>query len=244
MNEPSIEIRGLTVSYGRRRVLEGVDLAVPAGTTTVLLGENGAGKSTLLRALLGVVRVGAGRLRVAGLDPTRRPAAVQRAVGYVPDRPDAYPWMRVSDLFRFLRAHHAGWDAAHAASLVERLEVPEDVSLESMSRGQAMKTMLAAALAPKPSVLLLDEPFGGLDPLVREEVLRNVIGALGETAPTVLLATHDLEVAARVADRVAVLGKGRIREEGPADEIGRDVEPSPGAKRLHRALARVHERVP
>ena len=112
-----------------------------------------------------------------------------------------------------------------------------------MSRGQGMKAMLAAALASRPRLLLLDEPFGGLDPLVREEVLKNVIGALGDDGPTVLLATHDLEIAARVADRVAVLANGRIRREGSVDEIGGRNLPTPAAKRLHETLAVAAEEV-
>jgi len=241
--EPDLLIEDLAVRYGRLRVLDGLSLAVERGTTTVLLGPNGSGKSTLLGCCLGVVRAQRGRIRLRGLDPQRRARPVQASVGYVPDRPDVYPWMTVGDLFRFLRPHHPTWDDDRAQELVERLDVPRAQRFGRMSRGQGMKAMLAAALAPRPPLLLLDEPFGGLDPLIREEVLRNVVGALGEDAPTVLVATHDLEVAARVADRVAILAGGRIRREGTVDEIGATHEPTPAARRLHDTLAVAAEEV-
>ena len=239
----AIEIKGLEVGFGRKQVLQGLDLQVERGHTVALLGPNGAGKSTLLRACLGVVKPRAGQVRVLGVDPGRRPSGIQRLVGYVPDRPDVYPWMRVKDLFRFLAAHFPHWDAQEARTHIERLRVPTDTPFSKMSRGEGMKAMLAAALAHRPELLLLDEPFGGLDPLIREEVLRNVIGALGEEGRTVLLATHDLEIAARAADRVAVLAQGRIQKEGPVEEIDVDPEPTPAAQRLHRALASAVEEV-
>jgi ABC-2 type transport system ATP-binding protein len=125
----------------------------------------------------------------------------------------------VRDLFRFLRPQYPTWDRAHADELVARLRVPEQTPFKSMSRGEGMKAMLAAALAPRPPLLLLDEPFAGLDPLVREEVLRGVIGELRGGRRTVLVATHDLDVVARVADRVAILASGRISAHGSLDEI-------------------------
>lgn len=241
-------VEALTVRYGRQPVLDGLDLRVERGTTTVLLGPNGSGKSTLLRACLGVVRARSGRIRLLGLDPQRHAGRVQRRVGYVPDKPDVYAWMTTEALFRFLRPHFPTWDEDRAHELVHRLDIPRTQPFGRMSRGQGMKAMLAAALAPRPSLLLLDEPFGGLDPLVREEVLASVIGALadgelGDDAPTVLLATHDLEIAARVADRVAVLANGRIRREGTVDEIGGRNVPTPTAKRLHATLAVAAEEV-
>lgn len=237
----AIRVRGLEFGFGRKTVLDGLDLDVAAGTTVALLGPNGAGKSTLLRACLGLLKPRAGTVDVLGLEPHRNAAAVQCRIGYVPDRPDVYPWMRVADLFRFLRPHFPTWSDVQARSQVEKLGVPTDTPFSKMSRGQGMKAMLAAALSHEPELLLLDEPFGGLDPLIREEVLRNVIGALADEGRTVLLATHDLEIAARAADRVAVLAHAKIQKEGSVDEFDVGPEPTPTAKRLHRALAAAAE---
>lgn len=208
----SLHARNVTKRFRKRTVLLGLDLMAEPGAVTVLLGRNGAGKSTFLRLCLGVLRADAGTIEVCGLDPARRGRAVRRRVGYVPDRPDVYGWMTARDLFRFLRPQYPTWNDDHAARTAAALEVPLATPFGRMSRGEGMKAMLVAALAPQPELLLLDEPFAGLDPVVREEVLRGVVRELKGGGRTVLCATHDLDVAARIADRVVVLSGGRLRE--------------------------------
>ena len=216
---PSLVARGLKKRFGKRIVLAGVDLEVAPGLVTALLGENGQGKTTLMKLALGVLAADGGTIRVAGFDPLKQPRPLREQVGFVPAQPDAYGWMTVRDLFRFLAPQYPTWDRAYADALVQQLRIPEKTSFKAMSRGEGMKAMLAAALAPRPPLLLLDEPFAGLDPLVREEVLRGVIGELRGGERTVLLATHDLDVVARVADRVAILADGRIRAHGTLEEV-------------------------
>ncbi len=236
-HEPAMEIQGVHMRFGRKRVLQGVDLDVPIGATTVLLGSNGEGKTTLLNVCLGVLAQQAGDVSILGLDPRHDACALRRQIGYVPSTPDAYGWMRVGDWFRFLRAHYPSWDEERADSLAEQLDVPRKTRFKQMSRGQGMKATLAGALASNPRILLLDEPFGGLDPLVREDVLRNVIDALGGEPRTVLMATHDLDVAARIADRLAVLVHGRVVREGPVAEFATDVDGATTPAALRSALA-------
>jgi len=219
----AIEIRGLTRSYWRKTVLCGLDLSVPHGETHVMLGRNGAGKSTLFKVLLGALKPHAGEVSVLGLDPLRQGHLLRARIGYVPTTPDAYRWMTYPDLCRFLSAYHPTWNTGRARDLAEQLEVPQKTSLKSMSRGEGMKAMLAAALASDPELLLLDEPFAGLDPIVREEVLRGVITHLKNEKRTVLCTTHDLDVAARIADRVVYLEGGRIVKETAVDEARPDV---------------------
>jgi ABC-2 type transport system ATP-binding protein len=233
----AIEIQDVVQAYGRRRVLDGATLRVPEGATTVLLGENGQGKTTLLRLCLGVLAPKSGTVRVLGLDPCKKAKRVRERVGFVPDKPDVYPWMKLPDLFRFLAPHYPTWSVHRAAQVVEALDVPTDRTFKHMSRGEGMKAMLAAALAPDPDVLLLDEPFAGLDPLVREEVLRQVITAVGDRPRTVLCITHDLDVAARLADRIAVLSKGKVVREGPASEFGATSDDSLTPHALRQAIA-------
>jgi ABC-2 type transport system ATP-binding protein len=219
MNPPTLKARRLSKRFGRKRVLERLDLDVEPGQVTALLGANGAGKSTLFKLALGVLRADEGSIEVAGFDPLKQPRPLRESVGYVPDKPDAYDWMSVRDLFRFLRPQYPTWDASYADSLVASLRIPERTTFKALSRGEGMKAMLAAALAPRPKLLLLDEPFAGLDPLVREEILRGVIAELKDGDRTVLVATHDLDVVARIADRVAILADGAIAKHGTLAEV-------------------------
>ncbi|MBI5849676.1 MAG: ABC transporter ATP-binding protein [Planctomycetes bacterium] len=214
MNEAGLIATGLCFRYGKQTLLDGLTLEVPRGAVTVLLGENGAGKTTLMRLALGLLKPRAGTLRVLGLDPLRKPRAVRERVGFVPAEPDAPQWMSFDALCRFLRPQFPRWDDARADELAVRLRIPRTRPFRTLSRGEGMKAMLVAALAPQPELLLLDEPFAGLDPLARDEVLGGVIGALRDEGRAVLCTTHDLDAAARVADRVALLAQGHIVRAG------------------------------
>jgi ABC-2 type transport system ATP-binding protein len=215
----AIRVEGLEVGYGKRLALGGATFSVPRGSTTVLLGPNAAGKTTLLRSIAGLLAPKAGTVRVLGLDPLRDRDRVCERLGLVPDKPDAWGWMRIGDLLDWLAPHHPRWSDAKASRWVETLGVPRDRRFREMSRGEGTKAMLAATLAHEPEVLLLDEPFGGLDPLVHDEVLAGVVRSLAESATTVLVATHDLDVAARIGDRVVVLVDGRVRREADVESL-------------------------
>ena len=214
-----IEIRELAVAYGRKRVLQRVSLDVHAGSTTVLLGRNGTGKSTLLRACLGVIKPRSGSVRVAGLDPIKQRNRVLRRVGFVPDRPDVYGWMKPKDLFRLLKPHYRDWsDVPGTGTLRASRRAPaHQVSRDEQGPGHE------------------DHVGGGARPRARCAVARRALRrhrcgsarrhpawrdpCVDGQQRTVLLATHDLEVASRLADRVALLGDGQIEREGRLDEV-------------------------
>jgi len=214
-----IHAQGLSKRFGRQSVLRDFDLELAKGRVTVLLGRNGSGKSTFMKLCLGVLKADAGELAIGGLDPVRRARRVRQMTGYVPDKPDCYAWMTPRELYAFLAPQYPTWNADEVARLVEHLGVPADRKFQALSRGEGMKAMLVAALAPQPELLLLDEPFAGLDAVAREEVLRGVIGALKEGERTVLCTTHDLDVASRIADDVALLADGRIAAHGPLTDV-------------------------
>lgn len=226
MSESVIEVRGLEVRYGRRRVLWDLDLAVPAGSVTAVLGVNGAGKSTLMRALTGEVSARRGEVRVLGLDSRRNAVAVKRTIGYVPDRTELPRWMTIAEHLRFLAAFYPTWDSREARRLVELFGLDEAMRYAELSKGQRALENLVAALAHRPALLLLDEPFASLDPLARRRVFDGVLEHLKGDGTTALLVSHSLVDVQRCADRVALLKRGCIGLEGDLEEVCR------GAARL------------
>jgi ABC-2 type transport system ATP-binding protein len=217
--KPLVELEGVGKRFGKRTVLQEVSLALPAHGVTVLLGPNGAGKSTLMRLVLGLLAPDAGRIRVFGLDPLRHGERVRESAGYVPDQPDVPAWMTPRELFRFLAPLYPTWSSERVARLAAEYEIPLDTSFRRLSRGQAARAMLAAALASSPRLLVLDECFSGLDPVARRDLLGHFAAELAREETCALLATHDLDVAARIADHVIVLHEGRVSAAGSLEEV-------------------------
>jgi ABC-2 type transport system ATP-binding protein len=203
-------VKDLVKRFDRSHAIAGVSFELEPESITVLLGSNGAGKSTLLRCVLGVCEPDEGTLRVLGRDPLREAALVRGSVGFMPDHPDVYGWMTARDLFYFLRDQYPGWSEEREEHLAERLEIALDTRFDALSRGDAAKVMLAAALAPAPALIVLDEPFARLAPPVCDEVLRVFLEEAPFPGGAALVATHDLDVAARIADRVLVMDHGRL----------------------------------
>src|SRR5262249_31724096 len=157
--------------FGKTRVLEDVCFELPSRGVTVLLGENGQGKSTLLRLLLGLLKAEEGSIRVLGLDPVRDGRELRELVGYVPDAPDNPAWMTPRELYRFLARQYPRGSTERAERLSKAWEIPLERPFKHLSRGQAARALLVAALAQSPRLLLLDECFAGLDPLARRDLL-------------------------------------------------------------------------
>jgi ABC-2 type transport system ATP-binding protein len=207
---PLVTVRGLSKRYGRQHVLDALGLELHADQICVLLGSNGVGKSTLLRSLIGLEDVRADTLEVLGVDPRRKPDALRRLVGWVPDHSDVPAWMTPAECARFQQHCYDGWDSSRLAQLFDRLDVPTKRAFAKLSRGEAAKAMLALALASRPKLLILDEPLARLDPRTKDEVLACLLAEVPIDGGACLLATHDLDVAVRAADRVLVLANGRV----------------------------------
>jgi ABC-2 type transport system ATP-binding protein len=206
----ALETDGLTVSYGRTRVLEDLTLAVPRGSVYALLGRNGAGKSSLLRVLLGQRPPAKGRVRLLAEDPWTRRTSLMGRVGVVPEEPDAPPEMTPAQLSAFCARLHARWDTTAVADRLRRFEVPAHRAFGSLSKGQKGAVMLSLALGHSPELLLLDDPTLGLDVVARDAVFQEVIGDLADRGTTVFVSTHDLRAIEGIADHVAILHGGRL----------------------------------
>lgn len=204
-----IETEKLTRRFGRTEAVHELTLAVPEGSVCALLGSNGAGKSTTIKLLMNLLASTAGSARVLGVD-TRKLGERERAqIGYVSENQQMPLWMTVRQLLDYCRPFYPTWDRALEKNLLAQFALPEDRKLKHLSRGMLMKASLLSSLAYRPKLLVLDEPFSGLDPLVREEFVRGVLEVSESGNWTVLVSSHDIEEVERLCDRVVLLDAGR-----------------------------------
>ncbi|MDB5295229.1 MAG: ytrB 2 [Phycisphaerales bacterium] len=221
---PAIELRGVTKRFGRKPVLNGVDLVVPAGQTFAFLGRNGMGKTTTIRTLLGLLAADAGTVRVLGLDPHKQPLEVRRRVGYVAEDQQMFAWMRVDQLTSFVAPFYPTWDAVRAKQLANQFELPAKTRVKHLSKGQGVRLALLLALAHRPELVILDDPTLGLDPIMRKDFLRDVVTYLQGERVTVFFSSHLLYEVEPVADAVAILDRGRVLKHAATDDLRQQVK--------------------
>ncbi|XVJ98169.1 ABC transporter ATP-binding protein (plasmid) [Burkholderia vietnamiensis] len=222
-----LDIRGLRAWYALQPVLDGVDLTLAAGETLALLGRNGSGRSTLAKAVMGLVRT-AGSVRIDGVESAgaRTFEIARRGVAYVAESRDVFPLLSVRDNLRLgLRGMRGVAGRAALDALLERfalLGARADVKAGRLSGGEQQVLALVRALAGRPRVLIVDEPAEGLAPRAVDEV-GACLAALQADGVAILLIEQRLQLAPRLAQRVAVMGRGRIVHDGALAELGGDV---------------------
>ncbi|MEV4012648.1 ABC transporter ATP-binding protein [Nonomuraea angiospora] len=198
---------GLTKYYGRRRGLEDLTLEIQPGEIFGYLGPNGAGKTTTLRLLLDVIRPTRGTVSVLGADP--REAATRSRIGYLPGELALEGRERARDYLRFLGRMRGGVPDTRIDALAERLEADLSVQMRKLSKGNKQKVGLIQAFMHEPELLILDEPTGGLDPLVQQEFLA-MVREVRQSGRTVLMSSHVLAEVENVSDRVGIVRDGRL----------------------------------
>ena len=215
-----INVHGLTKSFGPRAALAGVNLAVGAGEFVTLVGPNGAGKTTLLRVLATLTKPTSGAVRIAGLDPTREGERVRRHIGFLSHRTLLYDDLTAGQNLRFYARMYDLNDETRIIDLLKRvgLATRQHDLVRTFSRGMQQRLSVARAVLHRPSVLLLDEPYTGLDPNAAQ-VLTGLLADLAEEGCTVLLTTHNLERGLALGRRVVVLARGRVVYDEPREAI-------------------------
>ena len=206
-----IETDQLSRRYWRNEALRGLTLAVPTGSVFALLGANGAGKTTAIKVLMGLLPPSSGSARVLGVDSRRLGERERAQIGYVSENQKLPLWMTVRQLLDYCRPFYPNWDPALESKLLAQFDLPGERKLKHLSRGMLMKAALLSTLAYRPKLLVLDEPFSGLDPLARDDFVRGVLEASELGDWTVLVSSHDIEEVERLADHVALLESGRLR---------------------------------
>jgi ABC-2 type transport system ATP-binding protein len=210
-----IAISGLTKRYGDVLAVDDVTLEVPAGSVTGLLGRNGAGKTTTFKCLLGFAHPDAGEVR---FDGELLSAQTFDHLGYVPERPALYLWMTVAQHLEIVRRTQPKYDEAFAKELLATFRLDGRKKAGKLSKGQQTALALIVAIAHHPSILILDEPASGLDPVMQRVVLDLLIDAATSGA-TIMLSSHQISQIDRAADRVAIIRDGKLVVSGGLDDL-------------------------
>jgi ABC-2 type transport system ATP-binding protein len=211
MTDAVLEARGLAKRYRRGMwALQAIDLAIPAGGITALVGPNAAGKSTLIKTWVGFEKPTRGSAAVMGIDPWRDRSESLAHVGYVPQSPSLYDALSVEDHLEMATQLRPGFDRTYAAARLDQLGIPRSAPARQLSGGQQAQVALALALGTRAEILLLDEPLASLDPLARREFLHVLTDAVRSDGATALLSSHIVTDVEQACDNLIVLGVGRV----------------------------------
>ncbi len=219
----AIETHGLTRDFGQFRAVNGVDLAVPAGSFYGFLGPNGAGKSTTIKCLTGLLKPTAGSMRILGLDPLAEPVAVKRRIGVVPEDLALFDRLTARETLTFVADVHGidAGTATHRSADLLRLMALEDAAntlVTDYSHGMRKKLSLAAALLPAPRLLFLDEPFEGIDAVASRQIKELLVSFVARGG-TIFLTSHILEIVERLSTHIGVIAQGRLVAQAPIAEL-------------------------
>lgn len=234
MSGPIIELAGVSHRYGGHAALDGVELAVSEGEFVALVGGSGSGKTTLLKTINGLIRPEAGRVSVGGEDVLHGPPHIlRRRIGYVFQEVGLFPHLTVAENIG-ITPKLLGWDRPRIAdrvrTLLDLVALPADVadrSPSALSGGQRQRVGVARALAAEPQLMLMDEPFGALDPLTRDQLGADYQALHRRLGLTTLMVTHDMAEAVLLADRIVMMQAGRVVADGaPADLVSGAADPA------------------
>ena len=205
----AIVTEGLSRSFGRVDAVRELNLQVPTGAIYAFLGPNGAGKTTTIHLLMKLIRPTAGRAEVLGVDSRRLGPKTFESIGYVSENQKPPSWMTIDEFLRFCKQLYPNWDDTYCDEMLERFELPRDHKLGHCSR-MRMKAALISSLAYRPSLLVLDEPFSGLDPGMRDDMAHGMVMFASKGNRTIFIASHDLTEVESLADHVGFLQHGRL----------------------------------
>jgi len=211
-----IHAKNLWKTFGRHDALRGLSVSVPEGSAYALVGANGAGKTTTLRVLMNILEPDQGEASVLGVDSRRLSPRELAQIGYVSENQEMPKRLTVSEYFDYLRPFYPAWDKGLEASLVSQFRLPPERKIGDLSHGMRMKMALACALPFRPKLLVLDEPLSGMDALIRDEFMAQLLQQAGEM--TVLISSHELHEIEGFVTHVGYMDQGKLRfEESMSD---------------------------
>jgi ABC-2 type transport system ATP-binding protein len=218
-NDPPIQVSNVTRAFDGPPVLRDLNLTVRAGSIYGFLGRNGSGKTTTIRLLAGLAKPHAGEVRVLGSDPFTMGAAERQHVGYMSEKAIIPAYTSVRSVLNLGRALYPTWDGALVDALFAKYNLNPSKRFMTLSAGNQRLVNFIMAIAPRPKVLLLDEPAANLDVVARREILDDILELLRDCGCTVLFSTHILSDVERVADEIGILAHGKLRVSEPLDSL-------------------------
>ncbi|MCR5161183.1 MAG: ABC transporter ATP-binding protein [Lachnospiraceae bacterium] len=216
----AIRMTALTKYYGKARGIDGIDLSVEPGECFGFIGPNGAGKSTTIRTLLGLISPTSGQARIFGKDITKDNREILAMTGYLPSEAMFWPGMRVRDVLKLSAGLRRKDCSTQAGTLCERLELNSSAKVDELSFGNRKKVAIVCALQSDPALLILDEPTGGLDPLMQREFF-SIIRERNHKGTTVFLSSHILSEVQHNCSKAAVIREGKIAACGSVEELAK-----------------------
>ena len=214
-----IEFKDVHKRFGRSTAVDGLNLKVPEGRILALLGPNGAGKTTTIKTMLNLYQPDRGSARVLGVDSRNLKPEQFRSIGYVSENQELPEWMSVGQYLNYCKPMYPSWDDAFCERLLKEFDLPINRKLKALSRGMKMKAALLSSLVYRPKLVVLDEPFTGLDPLVRDEFIRGMLELTEQEGWTVFISSHDIDEVERLCDSIAVIDSGQLRLSESVDEL-------------------------
>ena len=216
---PVVEVTDVTYRYGTTTALHDLSLSVPQGALYALLGPNGSGKTTLMQLLMGLRRPQSGRVSMLGVESPALTMRDRASIGYIAEGQPLPGWMRLDQLEAYLAPLYPTWDPALARDLRERFDLDPHRKIKTLSRGEHMKAALLCTLASRPRLLLMDEPFTGMDALVKDDLVKGLLESAGSEGWSVLICSHDLEELEMLADWVGFISNGEMLLSEPMESL-------------------------
>jgi ABC-2 type transport system ATP-binding protein len=207
----TIETRDLTKRFGKNTAVQSLNLTVPTGSIFAFLGPNGAGKTTTIKTLMNIIKPTQGSSTVLGVDSKRLSPREFAQIGYVSENQEMPEWMTVKQFLNYCKNMYSTWDDKFCNDLIDQFSLPLKQKLKSISRGMKVKAALVSSLAYRPKLLIFDEPFSGLDPLVRDEFIAGVLDITEDENWTIFISSHDIDEVERLADWVGIIDKGLLK---------------------------------
>jgi len=217
--ENIIEIKNLKKKYDDKFELGKIDLAIPKGVIVGLIGENGAGKTTLIKAMLNIIKIDNGEIKIFGKDYKKEEKEIKEDIGIVLDNMFFPELLNAKDINNTMKDVYKNWDSELYFSYLKEFDLPDNKPLKSMSKGMRKKLEIVAAISHKPKLLILDEPTSGLDTVVRSEVLEIFQRFIEDEEHSIILSTHITSDLEHIADEIIFIDKGKKVLQKPRDEI-------------------------